>query len=509
MSDTSNLGSSPPEIGPPPPQAHWEGVEVKGSGPFATWTQIGLIPWQVEWQEALEYAEAHYRHVSGFTNGPTNNGTCLAAALVTLYQEDEGNGVWSDVKSIVFMSSIPRGIDSTTVHGRLSDPRRCHPTWKGYSYYWVEEPPKKKGGKTTMATMEGPTRLHAEDVAIDMMLRFQDQLEAAGNAAARDPPPPGRDAPGRKAPAQDAPRPPRVHWLGDMSMLVYGVQATKVPGPPKGRRPTWIWTVKPEGQVWPCGPPATDPHNRKEPSCQEVLDRMGIKWRFGIIPPKEPTPEPELPPIPPGYSGGGGGSGSGGGGGYHPGYASGPNQPTSEYGSNVFTSDFFEASSAYVRNVMACRADAAKRGHTPVHPSRSRRQSREAILRSRRNTHRLNTVLQMLQKPAPLSDSLAKLSLAGRPAPVQQPSVHAVRVQPAQSQHITVGARVMRPAVHVSSTATGTPGKAKKPPSAGPQVAAAQTRPRTVAPTAQQETARRGVNGGSLKPVLADGTRRQ
>jgi hypothetical protein len=338
------------------------------------------------------YAESHYCYIRAINNGPTDNGSCLAAALVVLFQEQEDSGAWSGVKSMVFMSSIPRRIASTSVVGRLSDPARWHPEWKGNCYYWVEGPPKKKGGKPTMVAMEGPTRLHAEDVAIDMMLRFRDRLETARNAAAQNPPASGRGARGRKASRQDAPQPPppRVHWLGGMSMLVYGVRAIKVPGPPKGKEkgPTWIWTTTPEGQQWPCGPPATEPHNNKQPCCQEVLDRMGINWRFGDIPPKEPTPEPQLPPLPPGSSGGGaggGGSGSGGGGGYHPGYAKGPSHPSTEYGSNVFTSDYFAAGNAYVRNVIACRAAAAKPGQTPVHPSRfTKRPSREAILRSRR-----------------------------------------------------------------------------------------------------------------------------
>jgi hypothetical protein len=166
-------------------------------------------------------------------------------------------------------------------------------------------------------------------------------------------------------------------------------------------------------------------------------------------------PEPQLPPLPPGSSGGGagdGGSGSGGGGGHHPGYAKGPSHPSTEYGSNAFTSDYFAAGNAYVRNVIACRAAAAKRGQTPVHPSRfTKRPSREAILRSRRNTHRPGTILQLLlREPASLADSLAKLSLGGgRPAPVQQQaSAHAVHAQPAQPKHTTgVGGGVVKPRV--------------------------------------------------------------
>lgn len=516
MSDTYNPGSSPPEISHHPAESQWEEVKQTGERTLATWTQIGVVPGEVEWEEALEYAAALYRYVYALPEevGQTRNGTCLAAALVSLFEVYLGNGIWSNVQSLVCISTIPRGLDRTSVHGRLSDPTLCHPAWKGHSYYWVEVPAKEKGGKATMVLREGPTRIHAEDGAIDLMLRQVDQLEAAQleaqNAAAR-----GRNARGREAEAsgqEDAPLLGQVRWLGDMSMLVYGVKSIKVPGPLRRGRPTENWEVTPEGQVWPCGPLATEPYNPKQPCCQDVLDRMRIKWRFGIIPPKEPTPEPQLPSRPPGYYGDGGddGSGGGGSGGYHPGYASGPSQPTS-YGSHPWTSGGIAAADAYVQNVIACRTAAAKRKQTPVHTSRPRKPNREAILRSwRKPTHRPDTILRMFQRPVSLSDSLAKLSLGGRPTLVQQPNVRAAYPQPAQPKHAAgVGGRVMRPQGHISSTTNGKiPGAAKKPPSTGPQVALSHPHSRTAAPAGQQGAARDGRNGVSPKTVPAGVTRR-
>ena len=474
MTDTYSPGSSPPEIGPLP---HWEDVVVTGSGNYVTWTQTGLIPWEVEWEEGLQYAKGHYEYVSQFPNGSTNNGSCMAAALVVLFQEDDGNGVLSGIKSMVYISTIPRGRDGNGVHGRLSDPNRCHRTWKGHSYYWQEVASKTKRGETIMVPTEGPTEMHAEDEAINMMLNFGDRIEAA-----------------RNAPDRNALQPPRVHWLGDMSMFIHGVQPVQIPGR-KGKPATW--TVTDPGQIWPCGPHATDPHNRKKPSCQEVLDRMGIKWRFGIIGSKSPTPEPQLPQYPPGYSGGNGGGGGGGGGGDHPGHASG-HQPSMVIGGNAFTSDFFESAAAYVQNVIACRAYAAKHGRTPVHTSRSRGSSHKAVLPSPRNTCPAGTILQLLRKRASLSDSLAKMSLDGKRFRVQQPGVKAVHAQPPQPQHTTGVGRVTRPPGHVSSAAT------KKLPPTGPQVVVAQPHAKTV--VGQQGATCHGGNV-TVKKVPASATK--
>ncbi|KAK4097892.1 hypothetical protein N658DRAFT_561479 [Parathielavia hyrcaniae] len=395
------------------------------------------------------------------------------------------------------------------------------------------------------ANRHGPTKYHAEDVAINMMLDFQDGIEAAREAAARD----------RKASARDAPSPPapRIHWLGDKSMVIFGKRAFGVPAPPTGNRSTdtMIWTVTPEGQQWPCGPRETEPCNRKQPSCQEVLDRMRIKWRFGIIPPKEPSPEYELPPLPPEYpqwggGGGGSGGGEGGGGAYHPGFASGPQQPTSSnYGTEVISSDYSSSGNVCVQYVMASGATAAKRGDGPVHTNRSKRPSRQAVRCSCK--HPPGTIQGMLQKPASLSDSLAKLSLEGRPGPVQQPSANFVSAQhqqttnadgssdgrvsrapaqvlptttgtPGAAKHVGSGQQVpaaqARPrataAAQVPSTTIGTPGASKKPPHVRPsqQVSATQARSKAIAPVAEKGATRHsGSNAGSVKTVLTGGTK--
>ncbi|KAK3304291.1 uncharacterized protein B0T15DRAFT_494761 [Chaetomium strumarium] len=244
-----------------------------------------------------------------------------------------------------------------------------------------------------------------------------------------------------------------------MSMLVYNVKGFKTERLDKHSRPTEYWAVIAEGQVWPCGPRETDLYNKKRPSCQEVLDKMNIYWRFGNIPAKEPTPEPQLPPLPPGYYGGGGG-----GSGYHPGYASGPVQPTS-YGSNPFTSDAVAGLGlAYTRKGVAYNA--AKRGKTPVPLNRtsSSKPSTKADPPGSRNARPPNT-----NPASSLSDSLGRLSLKdkghkGAGAPVQQPRDYAVRAygyhaQPQGTAGPGIGGRdimKVKPPGSVSSTATGT-----------------------------------------------------
>ncbi|KAK3306817.1 uncharacterized protein B0T15DRAFT_492338 [Chaetomium strumarium] len=156
---------------------------------------------------------------------------------------------------------------------------------------------------------------------------------------------------------------------------------------------------------------------------------MNIYWCFGNIPAKEPIPKPQLLPLPPGYyrGGGSGSSGSSGGGagagaggsGYHPGYASGPVQPTS-YGSNPFTSDAIAGLDlAYARKGIAYNA--AKRRKTPVPLNRtsSSKPSTKADPPGSRNARPPNT-----NPASSLSDSLRRLSLKdkghkGAGAPVQ------------------------------------------------------------------------------------------
>jgi hypothetical protein len=120
--------------------------------------------------------------------------------------------------------------------------------------------------------------------------------------------------------------------------------------------------------VWPCGPNPHHRSNMKAPCCQDVLDRMGIQWRFGIIP---PPPEPELPTYPPNYFGGGGegsggSSGGGGQGGGHD-HASGYYEPPTEFGSmppgvdwdNV-AENHKQAVGAHVKQGIRSRAGAAR-----------------------------------------------------------------------------------------------------------------------------------------------------
>ena len=506
MANTNSPGSSPPDISYP----DWEEVDVTSSGSFTTWRRTGLVPWQVEWEEAHVYAADFYDHVSQFPNAPTHGGTCLAAALVALFREEEEQEmvdgskvkVLSGIKSMVFLSTIPRGLDSTSVHGTISDSRRCHAAWKGHCYYTGEIASKKKGGKPTLAVFQGPTELHAEDSAIDMMLTLANQLAAAQAAADQ------RAAAGHPPNSDEAP-PRRFHWLGDMSMVIDGVKAYMIPGPEpkKGQKRTYTRAVTPRGQRWPCGPGDLTTETQKQPCCQDILDRMNIKWRFGAYP-RPSTPESQLPQYPPGYSGGSGsgsGSGSGGGGGGHPGYASSPQpEPSSDYGSDAFSPSFFQsAAGAQVRNVLADRAFAAKHGGTPVHvhPSRAARK-RVAVLPNSRNTHPRGTILSRYSKPASLSGTLARMSLNDKRAGARQPGVNAVQAQPPHLQHTTgVGGvgRVMRPPAQVSSPATKkppaqvSPAVTRNPPATGPQVAGA--RPLAKTAVAQQRTTGHGGNG--------------
>ncbi|KAK4148581.1 hypothetical protein C8A00DRAFT_38840 [Chaetomidium leptoderma] len=324
--------SSPPEVNPA--LLYLSDIDKFDDGTSATYQGTGNFPWQMEWPEALGYAEYYYTRLRAMKSDPiTRHKACLAAALVGWYQEileDENNNPLVDaqgnyvfdpaIKSVLWFGSIPKG------QRRNELANGGHPRWRQHCWHWIEE--KKKGEKTgKLVSVEGPKggNVHAEDVVHNMM---ESTLDSEW----------GR----------------RQRWVdGSFYIVIFGVQPRMVQRRDRSGRPVVDWLGRPiydldtdinsdptePGQVWPCGP---NPHGRpdsKKPSCQAVLDRRGIQWRFGIIPPKEPTPEPQLPQYPPGWTGGGGGEGSGSGGhsggGDHP--ASGyyePPPPSSDYGSD-------------------------------------------------------------------------------------------------------------------------------------------------------------------------------
>jgi hypothetical protein len=128
--------------------------------------------------------------------------------------------------------------------------------------------------------------------------------------------------------------------MGEYSMAVYGVQ-------PICFETDW-GTIDLRPNVH-----NPDPlrETSKAPCCQEVLDRMMIKWRFGIISSREPTPEPTLPEYPPGWSGGNGGGGNGGGSGNDH-AASGYYHPPTDFGfwpSEWSNSGAYQAAGAYAQ----------------------------------------------------------------------------------------------------------------------------------------------------------------
>ena len=361
----ATFSSSPPAIDP---LAFMSDVEQFSDGSDATYQQSGNFPWQVGWEEALGYAATFHDmlrddRVSSITNSKSR----LGAALVGHYQEiqvdengnrlmdENGNYQLSPIMSVVWIASIPRG----PKRNDLAAQDGGHQEWRSRCYYFVEKKGKGKGkGKGAKegeySCVDGPNdHFHAEDLAINMMLGTR------------------KSEWGRER-----------CWLNEgFFLVVYGIQpvvrqavnrdgtlAVDKTGRPVYKIDQTAGHTNPS-QVWPCGPNPDHRPNSKKPCCQEVLDRMGIQWRFGIIP---PLPEPELPQYPPGYfggggegSGGGGGGGSGQGGGHN--HASGYFEPPTEFGtlpSNVdwdsVAGNYTQAAGAHVQRGIRSRAGTAR-----------------------------------------------------------------------------------------------------------------------------------------------------
>jgi hypothetical protein len=85
--------SSPPDINPA--LLYLSDIDAYDGGRRATYQGTGNFPWQVEWLEALGYAEFFYNKVRATNEDAlTGNKSCLAAAVVGWYQEillDENN----------------------------------------------------------------------------------------------------------------------------------------------------------------------------------------------------------------------------------------------------------------------------------------------------------------------------------------------------------------------------------------------------------------------------------
>jgi hypothetical protein len=186
MAPASSPGSSPPNVPslPPLPQAP---IIVLGYETEATWLQTVTVPWEVGWQVAEHYARLLFEHVNPMRRGPTRNGTCIAAALLVLYQEPDANGAMLRVQSKIFLSTIPRG----DVNNDLQS--NGHRVWRHHSCYSVQPDYPRGGPNPGLQRRQGPTAIHAEDNAINMWLRFMDNN-------------------------------PTIQFLGDMSMVIYGMR---------------------------------------------------------------------------------------------------------------------------------------------------------------------------------------------------------------------------------------------------------------------------------------------
>lgn len=101
----------------------WESTDHKGNGRHHTWARRGIIPWEVDWQEALHYAQDFYTELTGY-RGPisslTGSNSRLAATLVAWSKEPDVNGNFSQIKSAIFISSIPRGFSNDRSSGMVN-----------------------------------------------------------------------------------------------------------------------------------------------------------------------------------------------------------------------------------------------------------------------------------------------------------------------------------------------------------------------------------------------------
>ncbi|KAK4243255.1 hypothetical protein C7999DRAFT_36420 [Corynascus novoguineensis] len=378
MAPNSSPGSSPPEVAGL--RSYWQDIQPLGDRGRTTWTQKAVVPWRVDWQEALGYARRFYNHVSVFPNASTDStGTCLAAVLVALFQEPNEDGNLSHTKSVITICTIPRGDRNDRItgwYGRLWGPNGGHPEWRDKCYHWGLD---DKGPEMNFAS-----DLHAEDLAINLMLGF-------------------------KAVAAEVGQP--VHWLDDMSMVIYGKFGSNQPG-----------------QVIPCRG-----GRRKRPSCQNVLDRMGIQWRFGTIPPRPPTPEPQLPRYPDNWRGGNGGSGGSDGGGSNRGHnASSISTPIYDSWLEFFSQFDYDGRSSSSQRSKSSSHPVTKTGKTPVRSSPSK-----------------NSVS--------LSSSLAKMSLSGGTA--QQRSISSSAVDP-RANGATAGKTIKERVANPAAAGTGSQGGA-------------------------------------------------
>ncbi len=367
MTNTESPGSSPPEWTQHVAWPVWEEVGTEGGDLVVTWTRQGTIPWQVPWDEALGYGQALYEYVITQRNHMTGNNNCLVAVLTAWFQEERGESV----KSMIFMSTIPRGNSQNDAHYRLSGPNGGHPFWRQSCWRRYLAPVgENKHGQLVheWKTRYFATHTHAEDNAINIYLTAKESH-------------------------------PNLIW-GSNSIVVYGLHAR--------------FTRAGPSQVLPCADQTDDPGNRKTPCCQDVLDRMLIEWRYGIganMPPASRLPE--LPDHSDSGRDGSGTSGGSGGGGEHP--ASGYHQRSSEiYGSDISVPSSWLDGAGWSGSAHATarRSLAYKTNKGGVsQPART-----TPALPSRNNTQPVAFATRHPES-ASLTRSLAKLSLGGNKTP--------------------------------------------------------------------------------------------
>ena len=461
---SSPPGSSPPEIRGEPEQTQqvWgDFVKRLGQSNLTTWTYQEAKPWEVGWAEALGYARDHYEYVSNRPGAWTGNDSCLAAALVSVYREQQPDGKMSHAKSLVTIASIPRGntSDNTSGYGQLADPNTANPRWKNVCFHWGRRG-QGKGKRQDCATT-----FHAEDLAIHMMFNKRDEWRNEGKL---------------------------IHWL-DTNMLVYGVRAGNREHTPR----------PPPSQQWPCG---DIPYHAKFPRCQDVLERLGIEWRFGII------PAIGLPQYPPGWWDGEGQGGNGdngsdsddsGGGGHHhraselEGGTSYGNWPTSstskqsshgatEQTSHSTTNQTSHAVGRRTRHVGASRVDQAGTRKILGHPTPPQESAHNSAPLDRHNTRAQSANIassQLSTKHTSLSSSLAKMSLGGKnyqqPMTTTAGAAHVRRVVNATTvdthpQHNTAPRKDIPRAIPMG------PASSKKPHATNPQPLARPSQVKTV-----------------------------
>lgn len=153
MSSPVNLSSFPTEL----LEENWGPIALVTFENLKTWTRVGDIPWRLEWRHALEHARTFYNAIRNEQGAKTQKGACVVAALVVPYQKREGDeSRRPEGKSMIFISTIPRGFSQVSPITRLLGPRGGHEEWRKYCHWENED---------TMRSGTPATEIHAEDTA--------------------------------------------------------------------------------------------------------------------------------------------------------------------------------------------------------------------------------------------------------------------------------------------------------------------------------------------------------